>query len=220
MTGGGGNDTYYVDNVSDTIIENANIGLGGTDTVIASISYTLGAGLENLTLVTQAGTGVAGAGTGLTAVGNAGNNIITDSTTGTNTLVGGAGNDTYVIQSGDTVTELANEGTADTIQANFTYTLVANVENLTLTGSSAINGTGNTLDNVIDGSQNSAANTLTGGGGNDTYIVGSYDVVVGAVSTLVNNAATDNIDTVQSAASYTLGTNVDNLVLTGTANIN
>jgi len=64
-------------------------------------------------------------------------------------MVGGAGNDTYVVaQTGDVVTENQNED-VNVVQASITYTLGADVENLTLTGSSAINGTGNTLDNVL-----------------------------------------------------------------------
>ena len=47
MTGGGGNDTYMVDNVGDAITENDG---EGTDTVQGSVSYTLGANVENLTL--------------------------------------------------------------------------------------------------------------------------------------------------------------------------
>ena len=59
------------------------------------------------------------------------------------------GNDTYVVDNtGDVVTENADEG-IDTVQATVTYTLAANVENLTLTGSGNINGTGNTLNNMI-----------------------------------------------------------------------
>ncbi|HMY00859.1 MAG TPA: calcium-binding protein, partial [Agitococcus sp.] len=74
--------------------------------------------------------------------------------------------DTYVVDAlGDVVTENVNEGT-DTVQSSVTYTLVANVENLTLTGTNAINGTGNTLNNVITG--NTANNVLSGGTGNDT----------------------------------------------------
>jgi Ca2+-binding RTX toxin-like protein len=84
---------------------------------------------------------------------------------GNNTLTGGAGNDTYIIGAGDTVVETANNGT-DTVQSSVTHTLAANVENLTLTGTTAINGTGNTLDNILTG--NSAVNMLTGAAGNDT----------------------------------------------------
>ena len=84
-----------------------------------------------------------------------------DGGTGTDTMQGGTGNDTYIVAvAGDVVTELANEGT-DTVQASITYTLGSNVEKLTLTGTSAINGTGNSLDNILTG--NSAANVLTGG---------------------------------------------------------
>ncbi len=93
-------------------------------------------------------------------------------------MAGGLGNDIYVVDNvGDVVTENANEGT-DTIQSSVTYTASANVENLTLTGTTAINGTGNALDNVLTG--NSAANTLTGGAGNDTLNGGAgIDTMVG-----------------------------------------
>jgi Ca2+-binding RTX toxin-like protein len=58
-----------------------------------------------------------------------------------------------------------NEGN-DTVQSLLTYTLGTYVENLTLTGTSAINGTGNRLANVLTG--NRAVNTLTCNAGNDT----------------------------------------------------
>jgi Ca2+-binding RTX toxin-like protein len=97
--------------------------------------------------------------------GNSGNNIL-DGGVGNDTLTGGLGNDTYVIDAvGDVVTENANEGT-DSVQVNVTYTLGANLENLTLTGATAINGTGNTLNNTITG--NSGNNILTGGVGATT----------------------------------------------------
>jgi Ca2+-binding RTX toxin-like protein len=80
-------------------------------------------------------------------------------------LVGGAGNDIYEVRNNDVVVENLNEG-IDTILSSSSYTLGANVENLTLTSNQAYDGTGNVLDNVLTGS--SAVNTLTGNDGNDT----------------------------------------------------
>ena len=161
LIGGTGNDTYVVDNVGDVITEN----LGeGTDLVQSSSTYTLGANVENLTLTGSAA--IDGTGNALNnfITGNAGDNVL-DGGAGTDTLIGGTGNDTYVVDNvGDVVTENASEGT-DTVNLSITYTLGANVEDLTLTGSSAINGTGNTLANIIIG--NSASNSLSGGSGND-----------------------------------------------------
>jgi Ca2+-binding RTX toxin-like protein len=72
-------------------------------------------------------------------------------------MIGGAGNDIYVVDNvTDVIAENASEGT-DLVQSGVTYTLAANVENLTLTGTTAINGTGNALDNVLTG--NTAVNT-------------------------------------------------------------
>jgi len=110
------------------------------------------------------------------------------------------------------VTENLNEGT-DTVESKVTLTLGGNVENLTLTGTKAITGTGNTLDNVLIG--NSAANTLTGGDGNDTlegrggadkliggagndiYVLGRGD---GADTVTENDATAGNIDLARFAA--------------------
>ncbi|MFM6341594.1 MAG: lectin-like protein [Dolichospermum sp.] len=167
LNGGTDNDIYIVDSTTDTITESANAGI---DTIQSSVSYTIvAANVENLTL-----TGTAANGTG-----NAGNNVITgnganntlNGGAGIDTLIGGLGNDIYVVDSTtDTITENVSGGT-DTIQSSVTYTIaaLANVENLTLTGT-AINGTGNAGNNVITG--NAGNNTLTGGVGKDTLIGG------------------------------------------------
>ncbi len=205
LTGGLGNDTYFIDSL-DTIVENANEGI---DTVKTSITYTLGANLENLTLTGT--TNINGTGNTLNniLVGNSGVNTLNGST-GTDTMLGGAGDDIYIVDNvGDIVTEALNEGT-DTVQSSVTYNLSTNVENLTLTGSAAINGTGNILNNVLTG--NSGANILTGGAGNDTYIVGSGDTVV--------ENANEGTEIVQSSVTFTLPANVENLALTGTSSIN
>ena len=84
---------------------------------------------------------------------------------GNDKMSGGAGNDLYIVNaSKDVVTELLNEG-VDTVESSLAHTLGANVENLVLKGSGAINGTGNELANNLVG--NGAANTLNGGAGDD-----------------------------------------------------
>lgn len=95
-------------------------------------------------------------------------------------MLGDAGNDTYVVHNtGDIVTELASQGT-DLVQASVSFTLSANVENLTLTGTGNIIATGNSDANVLTG--NSGNNTLTGGAGNDTLSGGAgTDILVGGV---------------------------------------
>ena len=99
-----------------------------------------------------------------TLTGGAGNDIL-DGKAGIDTMIGGTGNDTYYVDNvKDVVTELASQGT-DLVNSSVTYTLGANVENLTLTGTAAINGTGNTLNNVISG--NTGNNVLNGGAGDD-----------------------------------------------------
>ncbi|MFN9555749.1 MAG: Calx-beta domain-containing protein [Dolichospermum sp.] len=176
LNGGAGNDIYVVDSITDTITESAN---AGTDTIQSSVTYTIATltNIENLTLATLAGAAA------INGTGNTGNNVITGNSAnnilnggaGIDTLIGGAGNDIYVVDTTtDTITENANAGT-DTIQSSVTYTIaaLANVENLTLTGTAAINGTGNAGNNVITG--NGANNTLNGGAGNDTLNGGAGD---------------------------------------------
>jgi len=200
MIGSSGNDTYYVDDVGDVVTEFNFASEGINDTVVSQMSYTLGIGVENLTLV--------GA-NAVTGTGNALNNRLDGSqSVAANVLTGGLGNDTYVVGAGDTIVENAGEGT-DTVQTDVSYTLGANIENLVLLGSAAITGTGDALDNTLDGSQNSAANTLIGGLGNDTYVVDGGDVIV-------ENAG-EGTDTVTAAFDYTLSANLENLTLSGSA---
>ena len=147
---------------------------------------------------------LAGLGGDDTLYGNGGNDTL-DGGTGNDTMLGGAGNDTYVVDSAlDVVTEALNRRHRYGAGVEVTYTLSANVENLTLTGSGNINGTGNALDNVI--TSNTGVDLLAGGAGNDTYVVNNInDVVIEAA-----NAGTDEVRT--ELASYSLAAiaNVEN----------
>jgi len=115
---------------------------------------------------------------------------------GTDTLLGGLSNDTYVVNSTtDIVTEGGNAGT-DTVRSSVSYRLGSNLNNLALTGTGAINGTGNSLNNTLTG--NAAANTLNGGGGNDTLSGGGGNdtlsgggSTVGEIDTLTGGAGGD-----------------------------
>ncbi|WP_162236029.1 hypothetical protein [Devosia sp. Leaf64] len=225
MMGGMGNDTYVVDSVSDLVVENAG---EGTDLVQTTVSYTLADNVENMTLLGSGSINATGNALSNVLIGNAGANTL-NGAGGADTMSGGGGNDLYIVDNiGDVVNELTGEGT-DSVQSSVTYTLASNVENLTLTGSAAINGTGNTLDNVLTG--NSGANTLIGGGGNDTLNGGSgSDTLSGGTGNdtyvvdnsgdVVTEAASEGTDLVQSSISYVLTANVENLTLTGSASLN
>ena len=104
-----------------------------------------------------------------------GGNDTLDGGSGRDTMAGGTGNDIYVVDGSDVVSEKANEG-VDTVQSSVSYTLGANVENLTLTGMQKISGTGNAASNTIIG--NGANNTLFGLAGSDTLDGGAGNDVL------------------------------------------
>jgi len=246
LLGGRGNDVYVIDNTADVIYETTTIGgttdAGGTDTVQSSVSWTLGRYIENLTLTgTSALNGTGNAGANVLS-GNSSANVLTGGA-GADTLLGGAGNDTYIVDNtADVVSETAtiggttDAGGTDTVQSSVSWTLGSYVENLTLTGTGAINGTGNTLANVLIGNNatnvltggdgadtltgGAGADTLLGGTGNDTYIVDNIADVVSETTTIGGTTDAGGTDTVQSSASWTLGSYVENLTLTGTGAIN
>ena len=161
MFGGLGNDTYYVDNIGDEVTETSAL-LTEIDTVNSTVTYTLGLNLENLTLIGAAvinGTGNVKANR---LVGNVANNVLTGGS-GADILVGGGGNDTYVVNITSTgiLEDSITAGTGiDTIQVQGlcagpvkTLTNAATIENLDIssTGSSLLNLTGNALANTLTG---------------------------------------------------------------------
>ncbi|NUB11172.1 hypothetical protein FW320_34185, partial [Azospirillum sp. Vi22] len=160
--------------------------------------------------------------------GDAGNDTLSGGG-GNDLLSGGAGDDLYIVDNtGVVLVEQAGQG-VDTVRSSLTYTLKTDFENLTLTGASAINGTGNATANLLIG--NAAANVLTGLDGDDTLDGGSgADTLVGGVGDdlyIVDDSGDQVIelvsqgtDTVIASVSYSLGDGVENLILSGTAAIN
>lgn len=214
MVGGLGDDVFIVDDAGDLVIEESH---GGLDTVLASISYRLGWGLNQLILTGTAAIDATGNSQRNLIIGNDAANII-DGAGGRDRMLGGGGDDTYIVdQAGDRVVEEAGGG-SDTVRSSVSFTLGGAVENLVLTGRAAIDGTGNSQRNEITG--NSAANRLDGGAGadvmrggkgNDTYIVDN-------LLDRVRESEGGGFDVVISSASFSLlGNYIEKLVLIGTA---
>ncbi|ENW06593.1 beta strand repeat-containing protein [Acinetobacter beijerinckii] len=216
MQGGLGNDTYYIDNTGDVVTESLN---QGVDSVFANVNYSLRTNFENLTLIGSLNLNATGNTVNNTIVGNSGVNTL-DGGAGADTLIGGLGSDTYFVDNiGDVVTELFNEGT-DRIFATASHTLESNVENLILSGTSNINGIGNSLVNTILG--NSGNNTLDGGVGADILQGGAGNDIyyVDNTGDVVTESLNQGVDGVFSNINYSLRINFENLVLTGSSNLN
>ena len=198
MLGGLGDDGYTVNHASDIVTEGLS---EGTDTVTSTIAYTLGSNVENLTL--SAGN-IDGTGNSLdnTITGSTGNNVL-DGGTGADRMVdgGGGGNDTYFVDStSDVVTEGASGG-ADAVHSSVSYSIatIVNVESVILTGSAAINGTGNGGGNTLIG--NGGNNVLDGGAGADTLFGGAGDgtFMVDLAGDTITENADEGTDTVQAS---------------------
>jgi Ca2+-binding RTX toxin-like protein len=187
LNGGAGNDFYFVD-ADDTINEDPD---SGTDSISSVVTWTLGTHLENLYL--WGAEAINGIGNELDNIirGNVSRNILfggagNDTLIGlgeSDTLNGGTGDDTYVVRAGDVINEDVDAG-IDTVESKISFTLGANLENLTLYKNpqspespspqdDPLNGTGNELNNIITG--NNASNSLFGGFGDDILYGGDGD---------------------------------------------
>ncbi len=228
LAGGAGDDIYIVESGNDQITEMQSAGI---DRVRSSArSYTLPDNVEHITLTDNSAVEATGNDLDNEMTGNisantltgAGGNDVLDGGTGVDNLTGGAGDDTYVIDTkDDVIVELAGEG-HDTVRSSVTYTLATNLEDLVLIGGNAINATGNALDNTLTGNNNrnildggAGADAMAGGRGNDTYVVDNS----GDTITESEGGTLGGIDLIQSSITYALGTNQENLTLTGSTAI-
>jgi len=229
MVGGKGDDIYVLDSPNDLIVESDG---EGADTVQAPFDIDLGddkfKNVENATLLGKAltATGTDGANW---LTGNASANTLTgldgndtlDGGKGNDTLIGGKGDDLYIVDSVKDFVDETGGGGVDTVRSsiNVNLALFAGVEHIELTGKSALNATGNGLDNKITGNDGNnvldggiGADTMKGGLGNDTYIVDN-------IGDVTSEEGGGGIDTVFSGVTWELDPDFENLVLTGSDNI-
>ncbi len=174
---------------------------------------------DNL-LVGNRGDNLLSGGAGNDTLEGQGGNDVLDGGLGADVMNGGSGNDRYIVENaGDRVMEMADGG-LDQVDSSISYTLGAHVENLTLTGSAAINGTGNALANTLRG--NAGNNVLNGGAGNDLMFGGAGNdrYIVDSVDDRVVELAGEGMDRVDTYVDYTLSDNVESLTLAGTRAIN
>lgn len=261
IEGGGGDDTYHIDNAADVLKEAKS---GGYDTVMSTVTFTLPTNFEALQLYSYFlinGTGnaadntisivaqapnyaplthhLSGLGGNDRLTGGEGDDVL-DGGTGADTMTGGKGNDTFYVQNkGDVVVEAGRQGTDTVISTLAAYTLGVNVENLTLAGTAAIDGTGSNHANILTG--NDAANhlygmgsedTLSGHDGDDTLDGGTgADTMIGGVGndtyyvqnsadTIVENRREGTDTVISTAGHYTLSAHVENLTLAGSKDLN
>lgn len=222
MTGGDGNDIYVVNNVLDRVVE-TNTSTSQIDTVQASVSWTLGANLENLVL-----TGVSGInGTGNEQhnfiTGNAGNNVL-DGAAGGDSMSGGDGSDTYYVDNADDAVIETNSNAAsggiDSVHSSLAaYTLGNNVEHLYIDSTGAANGTGNALDNTLFAGAGN--NVLDGREGNDTvsFERASSGVTVNLSTSAQQNTVGSGLDTVKLFENLTGSAYADTLSGNSGANV-
>ncbi|MDH4559028.1 mannuronan epimerase [Pseudomonas sp. BN417] len=222
MTGGNGNDIYVVDNAFDRVVETST-STSQIDTVQASVSWTLGANLENLVL-----TGVSDInGTGNERhnfiTGNAANNLL-DGAAGADSMSGGDGNDTYYVDNAeDTVIETnssAAPGGIDSVHSSLAaYTLGNNVEHLYIDSAGAANGTGNALSNTLFAGAGN--NVLDGRDGIDTV---SFERALSGVTVNLSTSAQQNttgsgLDTLKFCENLTGSAYADSLSGNSAANV-
>lgn len=219
LTGGAGNDTYVIAD-DDTIVELAD---GGYDTVLASVDAVLTDNVEELRLSGEALSGAGNAGDNR-LVGNAGDNVLAG-LAGADIIDGGAGRDiaSYAASLEGVTIDL---GTGLALGGDAAGDILVDVEGLTGSGL-ADNLTGDDGDNVLNGGAGDDAlvggdgadrldgglgsDVLAGGAGDDVYIIADAD--------RIDETPDGGRDTVIASIDYWLGSDVEDLVLTGSADL-
>jgi Ca2+-binding RTX toxin-like protein len=212
LVGWGGDDTYLIFSGAEIIVENVN---GGRDVVYTAISYGLAAGTQIEVLSTDSIVGtnainLTGNELNNEIYGNNGANLLNGGGGAGDYLVGWGGDDVYLIFTGGEIVIENAGGGRDVVYSTVSYGIAAGtqVEVLStdsIVGTSAINLTGNELNNEIYG--NNGANMLNGGGGAGDYLVGwggddTYLIFTGG-EIVVENVGGGR-DVVYSTVSYAL----------------
>ncbi len=211
LQGGLGDDLYHVDEPTDSVVEYDN---EGYDVIIStSQTYTLPDYVEKLTLME--GLTISGTGNAQTnfILGNGQDNTL-DGQAGIDTLQGGDGNDIYIVDNNaDLVIEILYQGN-DTVGTSVSnYTLPDNLENLSLLGADALNGSGNALDNRLYG--NMGDNALAGLDGTDQIFGAEGDDQLdggGSRDILQGDAGNDRLDGGDGDDALDGGTGVDTML--------
>jgi len=202
-----------------------NDGDGGTDT-FSGIENVTGSAFNDV-LIGDGGANVLRGGLGSdTLIGLAGNDVLWGGAGAVNTLQGGIGNDLYVLEAWDSITEFAGEGT-DTVDARInTYVLANHVENLIFGGVGNFNGTGNSAANIITGG--AGDDVLRGGAGNDVLNGGAGSdtadytlAAAGAVIRLDLQRATNNGDggtDTYTSIEHAIGSNFNDVIFGDSGN--
>lgn len=214
LVGGTDQTTFVVHDPSTTIVAHPE----ASNSVISWANIVLPPHVQTLTLMGADDLTATGNAEGSVIVANEGNDTLI-SGAGNDTLIGGIGNDTFVVNVENDVVIAQADGGLDTIVTSVSYALPGHVDNLIGSGTADLTLTGNTLDNEI--TANDGNTTLIGGGGADTFIggTGNNTFIVDSTDDVVIKGQNAGINTVISSVSYTLSDNVQNLTLTGTADM-
>ncbi|MEI9902929.1 MAG: calcium-binding protein [Asticcacaulis sp.] len=222
LEGGDGDDTIYASAGGDTVDGGAGFDWYDASTLSSGLTISLASGRVS-------GAGMSAELSSIEKVnGTSGNDIITGSANadvlrgnlGDDIIDGGTGDDHLFGDGGTNTASYASATAAVTVslalQNSDQDTIGAGTDYLNgfanLTGSKYNDTlTGDNNNNLLDGG--AGADVMKGGLGDDTYVVGNaYDNV--------GERLNEGTDTVLSSITYTLTSNVENLTLTGTADIN